>query len=100
MVKKAFMIQMDQIVIMWLYVWGNLNDSEKNIVKLFVENDYLFLSDIQNMLSLSKTTIIKYLDSLSMKGIIKYSDKGYQLNDDMLKTWLLHKLETEGHYPY
>ena len=100
MVKDAFMMQMDQIVIMWLYVWGNLNDSEKNIVKLFVENDFLILSDIQKLLGLSKTTIIKYLDSLSMKGIIKYGENGYQLNDDMLKIWLIHKLETEGHYPY
>ena len=100
MVKEVFMMQMDQIVIMWLYVWGNLCDSEKSIVKLFVENDYLALVDIQNMLDLSKTTIIKYLDYLSMKGIIKYSEKGYTLNDDMLKTWLIHKLKTEGHYPY
>ena len=100
MIKDAFMMQMDQIVIMWLYVWGNLNDSEKGIVKLFVENEHLFLIDIQNRLNLSKTTIIKYLDSLSMKGIIKYGENGYQLNDDMLKTWLIHKLETEGHYPY
>lgn len=100
MIKEVFMMQMDQIVIMWLYVWGNLNASEKNIVKLFVENDFLYLNDIQNSLDISKTTIIKYLDLLSMKGIIKYTEKGYQLNDDMLKTWLVHKLETEGHYPY
>lgn len=100
MIKEVFMMQMDQIVIMWLYVWGNLNASEKDIVKLFVENDFLYLNDIQNSLDISKTTIIKYLDLLSMKGIIKYTEKGYQLNDDMLKTWLVHKLETEGHYPY
>lgn len=100
MIKKAFLMQMDQIVIMWLYVWGNLNENEKNIVKIFVENENsLFLKDIQNLAELSKTTLIKYLDSLSMKGIIKYTETGYVLNDDMLKTWLRHKLETEGHYP-
>ena len=32
--------------------------------------------------------------------IIKYTDEGYVLNDDMLKTWLITKKETEGHYPY
>lgn len=100
MIKKAFLMQMDQIVIMWLYVWGNLNENEKNLVKIFVENDgSLFLKDIQDLAELSKTTLIKYLDSLSMKGIIKYTENGYVLNDDMLKTWLRHKLETEGHYP-
>ena len=100
MVKEAFLMQMDQIVIIWLYVWGNLNESEKDLVKIFVENENsLFLKDIQNLAVLSKTTLIKYLDSLSMKGIIKYTQTGYVLNDDMLKTWLKHKLETEGHYP-
>lgn len=93
-------MQMDQIVIMWLYVWGHLNEVEKDLVKLFVENDTMFLKDIQESMDLSKTTIIKYIDSLSMKGIIIYSVDGYHLNDDMLKTWLLHKLDTEGHYPY
>ena len=71
-----------------------------DLVKIFVENENsLFLKDIQNLAVLSKTTLIKYLDSLSMKGIIKYTQTGYVLNDDMLKTWLKHKLETEGHYP-
>lgn len=99
-VKNTFIMQMDQIVIMWLYVWGHLNEVEKDLVKVFVENDSLFLKEIQELMNLSKTTLIKYLDSLSMKGIIKYSENGYILNDDMLKTWLVHKLETEGHYPY
>lgn len=100
MVKKTFIMQMDQIVIMWLYVWGNLNEAEKSLAIAFVENDCLFLKDLQDLMSFSKTTLIKYLDSLSMKGIIKYTDEGYVLNDDMLKTWLITKKETEGHYPY
>ena len=100
MVKETFMVKMDQIVIMWLYVWGRLNDAEKSLVISFVENDSLFLKDLQELSDLSKTTLIKYLDSLSMKGIVKYSDEGYVLNDDMLKTWLLTKLESDGHYPH
>jgi hypothetical protein len=100
MVKNTFIMQMDQIVIMWLYVWGHLNDAEKNLVINFVEHDSLFLKDLQELMNFSKTTLIKYLDSLSMKGIIKYTENGYVLNDDMLKTWLVTKLETEGHYPY
>ena len=100
MVKETFVMQMDQIVIMWLYVWGHLNESEKNLVITFVEQGNLFLKDLQDLMDLSKTTLIKYLDSLSMKGIIRYTEDGYVLNDDMLKTWLITKLETEWHYPY
>ena len=100
LVKETFLMQMDQIVIMWLYVWGNLNEYEKMIVKLLVENDFLILKDIENLSKTSKVTLIKYLDSLSMKGLIKYCENGYTLNDDMLKTWLKHKYENEGHYPY
>ena len=99
MVKETFMVKMDQIVIMWLYVWGRLNDVEKDMVIAFVENDSLFLKDLNDYVNLSKTTLIKYLDSLSMKGIIRYTQEGYVLNDDMLKTWLGWKLENEGHYP-
>lgn len=99
MVKETFMVKMDQIVIMWLYVWGRLNDVEKDMVIAFVENDSLFLKDLNDYVNLSKTTLIKYLDSLSMKGIIRYTQEGYVLNDDMLKTWLGWKLENDGHYP-
>lgn len=100
MVKEAFIMQMDQIVIMWLYIWGNLNRSEKEIIKILVENDCLILKELETLSNLSKTTLIKYLDSLSMKGLIKYSENGYVLNDEMLRSWLVNKLETEGHYPY
>ena len=100
LVKDTFLMQMDQIVIMWLYVWGNLNEYEKMIVKLLVENDFLILKDIEELSGKSKVTLIKYLDSLSMKGLVKYCEDGYTLNDDMLRTWLKHKRESEGHYPY
>ena len=100
LVKDTFLMQMDQIVIMWLYVWGNLNEYEKMIVKLLVENEYLILKDIEKLSGKSKVTLIKYLDSLSMKGLVKYCKNGYTLNDDMLRTWLKHKHENEGHYPY
>ena len=99
MVKETLMIKMDQILIMWICLWGRLNDVEKDIVIAFVENDSLFLKDLNDYADLSKTILIKYLDSLSMKGIVKYTQDGYVLNDDMLKTWLVWKLESDGHYP-
>lgn len=54
---------------MWLYVWRQLNDTE---------NDFLILKDI----NMSKTTIIKYLDFLSMKGIIRYAETVYVKDRD------------------
>lgn len=100
MIKESFLLQMDQIIIMWLYVWGSLNEFEKNIIILLVENDKLSWNELLNALSYSKATLTKYIDSLNNKGIVKYTyDKQYSLNDQMLRTWLIHKKETEGNYP-
>ena len=99
MVKESFYLKMDQIVIMWLYVWGNLNDSEKDIIKLLMDYGDLRLNEIVDNLNLSKATVIKYLDSLSNKAIVDYRDKKYFIGDAMLKSWLMHKKETEGYYP-
>lgn len=100
LVKESFYLKMDQIVIMWLYVWGNLNDSEKEIIKLLVGHNGLRLNEIVDNLDISKVTVIKYIDSLSNKAIINYFDRKYFIDDAMLKTWLKHKKETEGYYPY
>ena len=99
LVKESFYLKMDQIIIMWLYVWGNLNDSEKDIIRLLVDYGDLRLSEIVDNLDLSKATVIKYLDSLSNKAIVDYRDRKYFIGDAMLKTWLKHKRETEGYYP-
>ena len=48
----------------------------------------------------SKVTVIKYIDSLSMKGLLKYTSEGYMLTDSMLKTWLIYKKEINGYYPF
>ena len=100
MIKENFLLKMDQIVIMWLYVWGNLNEYEKNIVKLLTDNDNLTWNELLDKTKYSKSTLTKYIESLNNKAIIKYThDKNYSLNDSMLKTWLKHKKETEGQYP-
>lgn len=100
MIKDVFFLQMDQIVIMWLYVWGNLNDYEKNLVKLVVDNDSLSFKELLSMTKYSSTTLSKYLEQLNNKSIVKYTkNKDYVINDSMLKSWLKNKKETEGHYP-
>lgn len=100
LIKENFLVKMDQIVILWLYVWGNLNDIEKNITKLLTDHDYLTWNELLNITNYSKSTLTKYIDSLNNKAIIEYTDnKTYTLNDKMLKTWLKHKKETEGQYP-
>lgn len=100
MIKKAFFLQMDQIVIMWLYVWGNLNDYEKTIIKLIVDNDSLSFKELLSMTKYSSTTLSKYLEQLNNKSLVKYNrNNDYVINDSMLKSWLENKKETEGHYP-
>lgn len=100
MIKENFLIKMDQIVIMWLYIWGNLNDFEKTIVKILTDNEKLTWNELLDKTNYSKSTLTKYIESLNNKAIIKYNhDKTYSLNDAMLKTWLKHKKDTEGQYP-
>ena len=35
--KILFLIKMDQIVIMWLYIWGRLKIQEKEIIKFWLK---------------------------------------------------------------
>ena len=98
--KILFLIKMDQIVIMWLYIWGRLKIQEKEIIKLFVENKELTWKHLFDECNFSKVTLAKYIESLNNHGLIKYAfNDTYALNDEMLRTWLLNKKETEGQYP-
>lgn len=90
---------MDQIVIMWLYIWGRLNNNEKKIIKNLVDAD-LTGNELLKKCNFSKATLYKYIDSLNNQGMIKYTyENKYALNDEMIRTWLRHKKETEGQYP-
>ena len=88
---------MDQIIILWLYIWGRLKIQEKEIIKLLVENEELSWNDLLNKCNFSKATLSKYIDSLNNQGVLKYTfNDTYALNDEMIRTWLLYKKETEG----
>jgi transcription initiation factor IIE alpha subunit len=99
MIKESFLMQMDQIVILWLYIWGNLNDYEKKIIKSLTDNNDLSWNDLIEKTGFSKATLTKYIESLNDKAILTYNDRRYSLNDQMLKTWLKHKKEIDGQYP-
>lgn len=100
LIKETLLLNVDQIVIMWLYVWGTLSSVEKEIIIFMVENGNVTWSLLNNNLSYAKSTITKYIDSLMNKGVIEYKfNKEYVLSDDMLKTWLEIKYDNDGIYP-
>lgn len=99
-IKESFKLNIDNIALLWLSVWGTLTDMEKELIILFVEKGEMDWTTILNNVTYSKVTLTKYLDILSNKGIIEYSAYGkYYLSDIMLKRWLEIKHETRGRYP-
>ena len=98
--RQTLLLNVDQIVIMWLYVWGTLTKIEKEIFIYMVENNHVTWSILKKELNYAKSTITKYIDSLLNKGIIEHTyNKEYILSDKMLKTWLEIKYANDGIYP-
>jgi predicted transcriptional regulator len=98
-VKKTFYTNMDQILIMQVKVWSSLNENEKNIVQILVDENSLAWGELLEKTNLSRSTFNKYLTNLKYKGIVTYIGKKYAIEDDMLKTWLQHEKEVNGFYP-
>lgn len=98
-IKEVFYLNMDQILVMWIRIWGTLNRYEKQIVEVLVEEKSLSWTNLYNHTSLTRGTFNKYLENLRNKGIVSYYNKEYQLEDRMLATWLLHEREVNGIYP-
>lgn len=98
-VKNTFLLKLDQINVIWLTIWGSLNEKEKNIIELLMQHDNLSWKDLSEKLPYSKNTIIKYVDVLVNRGLINHYMDEYSINDMMLKTWLENKKEMSGHYP-
>lgn len=94
-------LNIDHMAIMWIYVWGRLNESEKEIIIKLIENNGSSWTDLVDELEFTKPTISKYLDSLTNKGIVEYDymEGKYIISDKMLKTWLEIKKEQNGIYP-
>lgn len=100
LVKKTFFQKMDQIIVMWIKIWGTLSPNERELLISLVENGSQTWSNLLKSTSFSKRTLAKYLDILKNKGIIVYNDsKGYEIEDRMLGAWIRYKKEIDGYYP-
>ena len=98
-IKNIFREYNEQILVMWIRIWGQLNKYEKNILIYLCEKGESKWTNILNDIGISKSTLTKNLSNLKNKGIIEYNKPYYFIYDNMLKTWLLEEKERNGFYP-
>lgn len=99
LIDYIFLNNMDQILVMWIRIWGTLNKYEKRIICAMLNKENISWSELERKLDMSPATLTKYIKTLQDKGIIKYYDGNYNFEDLMLKTWLNHEKERTGVYP-
>jgi predicted transcriptional regulator len=100
MVEKTFFQKMDQIIVMWIKIWGTLSLKERDIIISIVGNGSQTWTNLQQSTGFSTNTFNKYLDILKNKGIVVYDKiEGYKIEDQMLKAWIEYKKEIDGYYP-
>ncbi len=99
LIEETFLENMDQILVMWIKVWGTLHKYEKEIIKYLVDDDTLTWTELDNRTDFSKPTLNKYLTSLEDKGIVLYKNNEYYIEDQMLMQWLKYENENRGFYP-
>ena len=99
-IKQTLQLNIDQIAIMWIYIWGRLSQGEKDFIIYLLEHDGASRNTLDNELGYSKSSITRFIDTLSNQGIIEFNqNKQFVLADKMLKLWLKIKFETTGFYP-
>ena len=99
LIDYIFLNNMDQILVMWIRIWGTLNKYEKRIICTMLNKENISWSELERKLDMSPATLTKYIKTLQDKGIIKYYGGNYNFEDLMLKTWLTHEKERTGVYP-
>ena len=99
-IDYIFLNNMDQILVMWIRIWGTLNNYEKNIIHTMLNQKHSTWSELEKNLDMAPATLNKYIKTLQDKGIINYYDGKYSIEDLMLETWLNHEKERTGVYPY
>ncbi|WP_295727202.1 ATP-binding protein [uncultured Methanobrevibacter sp.] len=99
LIDYIFLNNMDQILVMWIRIWGTLNKYEKRIICTMLNKENISWSELERKLDMSPATLTKYIKTLQDKGIIKYYGGYYNFEDLMLKTWLTHEKERTGVYP-
>lgn len=99
-IGQALQFNIDQVAMMWIYIWGRMAQGEKDFIIYLLENNGASRQKLDNELGYAKSSISRFIDSLSNQGIIEFSkDKNFVLVDKMLATWLKIKYETNGFYP-
>lgn len=99
-IRQTLQLNIDQVAIMWIYIWGRLSQGEKDFIIYLLEHEGAKRATLDKQLGYSKSSISRFIDSLSNQGIIEFSrDKKFVLADKMLQFWLKIKLETNGCYP-
>ena len=99
-IKQTLQLNIDQVAMMWIYIWGRLSDGEKDFIIYLLEHDGATRVEINNDLDYSKSSIFRFIDSLSNQGIIEFDrDNKFVLADKMLEVWLKIKHENNGYYP-
>ena len=98
-IDYIFLNNMNQILVMWIRIWATLNEYEKEIVCGMLNKEGVTWSELINDLDISVATFNKYIKTLQDKGIVKFFNKKYSLEDLMLETWLNHQKEIYGVYP-
>ena len=101
MIRQTLQLNIDQVAIMWIYIWGRLSQGEKDFIIYLLEHEGATRATLDNQLGYSKSSVTRFIDSLSNQGIIEFNtmDKKFVLADKMLQFWLKIKLETNGCYP-
>ena len=85
---------------MWIYIWGRLSQGEKDFIIYLLEHEGATRATLDKQLGYSKSSVTRFIDSLSNQGIIEFSqNKKFVLADKMLQFWLKIKFETGGCYP-
>ncbi len=99
LIEETFLEHMDQIVVMWIKIWGTLHKYEKEIIINLIEDKTLTWTKLNEKTNFSKPTLNKYLTSLEDKGIVVYKNNEYYVEDQMLTNWLIYEKENRGFYP-
>ena len=100
-IRQTLQLNIDQVAIMWIYIWGRLSQGEKDFIIYLLEHDGATRATLDKQLGYSKSSVTRFIDSLSNQGIIEFNtmNKKFVLADKMLQFWLKIKLETTGCYP-
>ena len=98
-IKETFQIKLNQIMVMWIEVWGSLNEYEKKIILNILPDNNKSWNELLNLTNLSTRTLTKYLKTLQNKGIIEYKEDKYYVVNLMLKKYLEFRKKNTGLYP-